>query len=579
MNTNRAAALSAAKSAGVNFRTGVRAVDPVSTLSAHNAAARLIHTIVDPRSCQGQEAVSINDGTVVPSKSFQFDNTFVVRSVGPNASVTRIVPLPSPVFSARIWNSEGPSNITITSADSVVFGDFTMVLNNRLQYVGTITDGEFLASSVWDKFQGVALAGSAEYIGRAELRNGIVESSRTSDVDKLATFIPSQNADYVKLSVDSPISFSAQHAEPTYTFFDVDPNDTIVDGGGPSFQGTLVHEKFFVNSHPIDGVFGPLTGPTNGVGTLAVGATLWSDVANAFLASVDATIAANDTKMSNFIDMLDRKWGCIVHENGGNYFIGGILVTFKPEYALPLGIGSNWSNYITSLLNEWTFQARVAVPTGRTNKAGIMTAARAQLNTYLLANQYSGAIAPFPVPLTVATGVSLRTTFEFEFESLLIADGRDIDTSMRIPRDITGAFDLQASPTFMYDRSFKLPVIQFDCRDLAYSVSTTYMMSLLVNDANAFTEDVKSSISGDRGFRSISAPQLTRFNRIMKGMPPAIQLGEVGPSAMQVSALASRGILKDIVNFVGPVVGTIFPAAMPFIGPVTQLAHAVDNIL
>lgn len=577
------------------FRTGLRGIDPVaqaSRLSRDSPSFRLLMANLDPRSTMGEAAVSLVDANVVPKVPFKYDTTFVLRDLSAlGDSIIKMAPLTSPVYCSIIWSSNGPQSIQILNAKVVINGEYTYVLSNKIGYAGEV-DSEaqtFTPSLNWDKFRCIMAAASYQWAGKAIDLNGIASTTRTPDIKNLSDINPGANADTVITNLDQPFAVTAQHIAPVYEMVDVDANDAIIDENGHGETNSILESVQYQPNRSANGAYNKpsLVGLPFQLAYTSTGAPIlnWAALISQHNANWTAATTIQSAALVERLRIIDRKWGVISNIDNVETIAP---ITLRADFNLHWDYLNNvapavdpaWVAYLNALqAQNFSVDLEKLIPALNTSQPQTMVAlwtdVRVALNSWLLLNVFTGIPAPI-ITSTQPFLISSRIDLSFSFASERIANGRRIDTAIKIPRSLGDANNMSENGTFFYDSAFRLPVSEFNVEKLYMQVNTTTMFELTVNDTSPFTEMAKAH-SRSSGNKSVSAKQMDKYSAIMSGMPPAHELSTNGIPRSTTVQLQARGILSDIVGFLGPVVSTIFPGVSAFVPLANQIAGAADS--
>lgn len=500
--------------------------------STTSALQRLLMNNLDPAGTVGQRAVRLNiDNIAAPKYPVQFDCNFVLNVGG----YARLLLASSPLISAVVW-SEG--SVLIEGAESYTVstptGNFTYVLGNKKNLI-VDNLGQLMVASKEDfrQFRMISSAMQLQWCGQEIFKNGIYNLARITDSESLAEFNPNSKIDAVTANVSDVIVMTSQRATATTPLLPVDPNSEdaggvrpdggvkrateviICTGGLPSSldSGTLTY-SFASNS------------TMNGLATGIQGA----------MVSFYGTNAEYNRVFITYISQLTAKYPNFYNAESNTY-------SCEAKLELDATIGLTANTY-QSVHIEANLPATMLNATNTNFFSQITSQLAAQVQTF---------------PLNVPAG-SKTVVFTWNMILRIPIDGR-INQRVQIPNFLALGIDENSlADTVFYDNGFLEPVAQMSGADLRIQVTTTHSFEFLLSDDTVLAATAVANTPKDPE-AVINRTDYTRFQKIMKGMPPALIMGDLGLARISATQLASRGILSDIKNVLGPIASSIFPGA------------------
>lgn len=528
---------------------------PVRKQTAVRAGARLLMSQLNPAATQGSRSLAFEvDQVSMPKKSFRYDSTFQVR--GEEGADFKIMYLNSPLVIAMIYTKH---ELQISGARSIVVpGDNDIiyyVFGNKTGFLGELDSRySFTPKPDWSQYRGLALSGSSVWVGKQLDKNGMYFVARITEAEKLQDFDVLAKADNVACPIDDMISFSGVHEEPTYPFEHIDDNDgNIIDPLRPAESFEEIVNVVFSS---IQGAFA-YTPFVFGAGALS------ATNVRTYLSTI---FRGNVQNGSTDIDA----WKSDIEQKYGNIF-------FRSSKISP-----NW---------EWTEKPKVVFASNSLLVDGVpnplfskttaefefSTSAAATFFEDLFIDTLTSAITELLASMEpVVSKISLR--WDFAFRVVLTGDNifktksfnsKKVRSSI-IPDLVTGMDQLTH-----LGKNMQLPVVQVqsDSPRLQFTHSTFW--ELIVEDNSPFTIDIVANKPNSAD--SINKNEFSKYVNIMKAMPPALEFTDGNLSEFAMSQLQSRGIFSDIAGFLGPIIGTIFPPAMPFIGLGQSLVSTIEG--
>lgn len=507
------------------------------------AAARLLLQMLDPAAAVGQRAIRLNiDNITAPKFPIQFDCTFTISTT----DNFKILLASSPIVSAVIASPNG--NLNIVGADSYTLqgkgGWLTYVIGNKKALI-TDEPNELLIQNKEDfrKFRMIASSMQIQWSGPELFKNGVFKCARVTDKDMLSDFNPDKKIDSVTANASDVIVLTSQRATATTELLAVDPNNDNPDGGDD-----LSHEQLTITF----GLPGPMDAgaPIIGMGT----PTKYKDVMTMLATQANATYAGV-TKYKQAFDLwfntLANKYPHIFDASNNSWRLGW-KATCEGDCFSTTGV-------VLKVL-DWT--ADSANTTFQIGPGADLHAIIFNMLTAASPNVPVGVVTPFP-----------DTTFIGKINLVLeLEPSRNINHRIQLPNVLT--FDSDENSlidSLFYDKGFLEPVASYQgsagVGENAFQVITSHSFEFLLSDYTVLAAEAVANTPKDPE-AMVSKPQYDRFQKIMKGMPPALIQSDTGLSRVSTAQLSSRGIIKDIYGMLGPVVSSIFPSTSNIVNTV-----------
>lgn len=528
---------------------------------ARSAVERLLLHVLDPAASCGQRAIRINvDQIQLPKFPIQFDNNFVVQSLSGNYKIMLIA---SPIVSAVIYGSPGdvtvgPNRTLTVDGDN---GQYTYVLNSKIGFLADM-DPRYILSVKEDfrRFRMISASMQSQWSGPELFKNGVAVTARITDKENLAEFDPNSKADNVISNVSDVLVVTCQHSEPVFEFSPVDANND--DGGGnlpdpdKSQYATYTYE---VNTKYPFQVLDGLTQPSPTLST--TNATTTAETISQWLTSVAASMSTDQNinyTSNRIITALANKYP--------NFASEGYSVSATTSYSciVKFSVTLRPKNTTKKIVASATFNGMPDTTTGDFFRQLLLRA-----RDYITDATQPGAL----------TGII--TDGSFNVELLVPIDGK-IEQRLSVPWPIGAPLisnELTSTP--FYDDNFLQPVTQIlGSGDFQTSIQyqTSHLFEFVLGDTTVLATAAVANTPTDAE-STVSKAHFNRFQKIMKGMPPAHILSDVGMTRTTMSQFASRGILNDIFNLAAPIAGALFPGVKPFLTAAKPLVTAIDGAL
>lgn len=530
--------------------------------SVRSAVERLLLSTLDPAAACGQRPIRINvDQIQLPKFPIQFDNNFIVRSI----DGYKIMLVASPIISAVIFTKSQnvdiyPNRVIKTPIND---GYIHYVINSKLDFLAKLDDRQILTTKDdYRRYRMITASMQAQWAGPELFKNGIAVTARITDKENLATFNPNSKADNVISNISDVLVSTCQHSEPVFDFKPVDANND--DGGGnlpdkdKSAYATYIYEaKGGFESDPTspDGFVFPITSfgwPITNIQTII---RTWLTQVAAKLASPEAKstsatiISALTNKYKNFKTILTNSGG-----SNSSY-----SCTIKASVTMNDVLG-------TSIRQKFVSTANFSNVTDTSDDLFFSKLVE-KLITYIVDPTSVDAYLPLDRPgkLVIELGIPI--------------DG-DIDQRALIPIPIAPILDNgEIVDTPFYDDAFLQPVTDVQPSGEFQSTlqyQTQHMFEMVLGDTTVLaTAAVANSPTDSQS--TVSKSMFDRYQKLMKGMPPAHIMNDVGMTRTTMAQFASRGILNDIFKLAGPIASALFPSAAPVVNALKPVVDVVDG--
>lgn len=535
-------------------------------MTANVSAERFfILQTLNPKATMGSRTIKLKaDDTQLPTVGYNFNSVFTVAlngSSGEDMSF-KIKFLPSPVIVAQIY-SQQPITVHGHRAFSIPDGQgyLTSVIGSKIGQLGDIDDQyNFTPKLDWSKYRCIGYSAGSSWVGREIDKSGVVYAARMNEETRLADFDPTAKQDSIYGRAFQEQSFSGMHKEPVYDWTFTDPNQAAVEE--PNLQPS--HHTIKYNdscvAYPLD----------KGAYTLTE-----NDPPNVLPVS-------RDTDPDRIVQRIfDR-----VISNG---YLENQLMAFNRQWNILTQIGRQFT-FGHNLTVNWTFVTMVipGEPQSNAVRTGEFT------------------LVPGTSPMNFSTGTfvnevllgPLITAYRDNFiEGSLHTISIDLLSSIRLqsrnvqyhkPSSVTRNIitqQLADETDYMFlDDTWAAPVADYRFAPVSGGTVADIMMQfvhvtnyeLIVSDTSIINNFTTAQASNSKD--TVIDSKSTRLQKIMRGMPPMITFdsGCIGQTAQ--TELASRGIIADIANFLGPIASTIFPEFAPIINVGQSLANKFDSL-
>lgn len=497
-----------------------------------------------------------SDNVQLPRLGYKFDSVFTL--VMPNASETfKIKFNPAPTIVAEIFS---PEPITITGARTVTDGYYTYVLGSKIAQLGTINDrNEFEPAEDWTRYRCVGYAAQSMWVGREIDKAGTCYIARQNEaVDKLENFNPTIKQDSIYTQAWKTISVTGQHKVPVYNFQYAESADSVEDTN-------TVQEHEITVTYPMSwDTQGGYTGfkelQIGAVSTVSFGQLMAFNAGGTTLRTQDA----QDTFVK-FLTELEAAYDVIQTRTNGS-----LSIDVATDYNFMIEV---WSG--TSRVKTVSSNGRLDLDSNGTN---MTTLAGAIWDRYVTAVNTANTVWVDAPPVNTI----LRATGAINFIIRVPHNYKRTQANI-FTRNVTAAIRADELDGLFTDSSFAEPVMQFNMPSQglvgngAWQFIHTTHYELVVSDDSALGNFAIAE--KETPINTVNIVQNAPLQQVMQSLPPAVvfDAGELDSTAK--TELSSRGILSNIATILGPVVGSIFPQAAPFIAPVAGLASALDTAL
>jgi len=541
-----------------------------------SAIERLVLATLDPSAACGQTPLRVNvDQIQLPKFPIQMDNNFVIESLGPYKIMLNASPLIIATAISKTPADGEPQNFNVYGSKYIQFDDqagnrITNIISNKLAYIGALDDRyAFLPKDDFRKFRLVSAAMRSQWAGAELFKNGIAVTARLTDKEDLVDFEPNSKPDNVSSNGSDVIVTSCQHAEPVFEFQDVDTNNE--SGGGikpsPDKQAFATYNFNAVAANNVPSPDG------DGSGFVLPGLVFALTASNTVRYACSTFLGAMQTRMSasqahlaasaKIVDALANKYKNFRGRSGAwnckwsvsvyvNYFPGATDVVILDPPICMTATGANVPN-----VGSQDFFSRLMA-----EAATALPANGSVLNPGVESLIYYGH-----VDITVELPI----------------DGT-IDQRVFVPTPLTPALRRnELGETPYYDDSFLQPVTSVlpsasIASGVTFQYQTTHVFEFVLGDTTVLATQAVADAPTDSG-TTVSKKTFDIYQKIMKGMPPALIMSGTGGSRAGYSQLESRGIIKDIYNIAGPILASLFPSAAPFVGAAAPLVGLVDGLV
>lgn len=499
-----------------------------------SAVQRLLMMVLDPAGTVGQRAVRLNvDEIAAPKYPVQFDCNFQITG-----SEFKLLLASSPLISCVLWDPSGDTAV-IGAESYKIAGDngfYTYVINNKRNLI-TESVGQLVVESKEDfrRFRMIASSMQMQWSGQEIFKNGIYNIARLTDKEDLAEFMPNNKIDSVIANVSDVIVCTSQRITPNAPLIPIDR--TADDAGGTRPGG---HDKGYEKLIITAGLPGALELPTQTYSF--ANNTTFNGICTAIQGAQSAWYTGLTTQSIEYKRIFDT-------------FISQLVAKY-PEFYNPSSQTYNCTAYA-----EMQITATMAANTYQTFNVS------QQPST----NLFSTTNTSFHEQLTAALAASTPTTqlipnatgskpFVFrQTITLVIPINGKFNQRVQIPNFLSLGVDENAlADTIFYDDGFLEPVVHCTGGLLQIQVTTSHSFEFLLADDTVLAAAAVANTPKDPE-AVISRSDYNRFQRIMKGMPPALIQGDLGLSRVSTQQLASRGILSDVINTLGNMVSSILP--------------------
>lgn len=569
---------SAATSAIANRTSRSGLVKGPNSRRGHSAIERLVLSVLDPSTACGQQPIRVNvDQVQLPKFPIQLDNNFVV-----NSEVDfKIMLVASPIISAVIYSKDILS-VSVTGARSIVKqaqdldpsaanDGYIYVLNNKLGFLADLDTRLYVtAKEDFRRFRMITASMQSQWSGPEIFKSGVQVTARLTDKDDFKEFEPNEKADNTISNVSEVLVTTCQHSNPVFEFNETDRNN---DNGAGTFIDPEV-EDAAVYTHQF--VFNQLT---TGPKTFAFN---------------DITLTGGDVPNANTIaqTFLSKVFGkCYGHMSAApehlivsNTIVGAYVAKYPSFKSSP---NASFTVY------SCAYKVKTVVTnrnngTVLTNTAAITNSVTADDST-LFVSIFQAIEAYYLNFLDVGTGNTTKVPAGFAGEARYDVDvtvileiplnGR-IRQNVIIPRDLTASLSRNMiAETPFYDDNFLQPVTSVSTTlGTQYSAQyqTCHLFEFVLDDTTVLGTTAVAHAPNDSD-TTVSKSQFDKFQKTMKGMPPALILNDSGFTRTTTGQLKSRGVLSQLVGLVRPLMSVLLPGSRPYINAIGETADVIDQ--
>jgi len=472
----------------------------------------------------------------------------------------------SPIISAVIYTDD--ADLTVRPAHAIRFQEpdgtnyYFYVLNSKIGFLADVDD-RLVVSPKEDfrRFRMISASMQAQWSGPELFKNGVAVTARITDKENLASFDPNSKADNVISNVSDVLVSTCQHSEPVFEFQPVDANND--DGGGnlpdpdkTQFAKYCYELKVFQTLSQSDGFqFIAPNISTTDASTTAQTLQQWMNKIATDMSTNDKTIRLSNEIITSLVNKYPnfKSAGNTISTTSSFSCIVRVAVTM---YA-PVNIGKKMVatvsyNGLADTTNGDFFRQVVLRAQSQLNDATLPGA--------LLGMQCSGVI-------NIELGIPI--------------DGA-INQRIAVPWPIVSAVsENELTSTPFYDDNFLQPVTAIlggGGFNTTIQYQTSHVFEFVLGDTTVLATAAVANTPTDSE-AVVSRNLFNRFQKIMKGMPPAHIMSDAGVTRATMAQFASRGILNDIFNLAAPIASAIFPAIKPFVTAAQPLVSTIDGLL
>lgn len=516
--------------------------------STTSAIQRLVMNVIDPAGTVGQRAVRLNiDNIAAPKYPVQFDCNFTLQS----DDQCRLLLASSPLISAVVWS---PSNgVAIIGAESYTVeaptGYYTYILGNKRNLI-TDPQGNLVVVSKEDfrQFRMIASSMQLQWSGQEIFKNGVYNIARITDAENLSTFNPNIKIDAVTCNISDVVVCTSQRATATTPLLPVDPNSE--DAGGVRPDGGIKRANEYIVC--TGGLPSSLDSGTASLG-LANNST-FAGIATTYQGLMVAFYGANAEYkriFDTFVSTLVAKYPNFYNSVNDTYSLD---VKLELDTTVTIAVNTYKSVHIESKLPNSMIQV------------GAGSSFFSQLTSQLAA-----AVPGYIANIAVGT---FPAVFTWNMILSIPIDGK-VNQKVQVPNFLALGIDENSlADTVFYDNGFLEPVVQMSGLQMQVQVVTSHSFEFLLSDDTILAATAVANTPKDAE-AVVNRADYAKFQKIMKGMPPALIMGDLGLARITATQMASRGILSDIKNVLGPIATAIFPNAA---GIINTIGGVVDML-
>jgi len=462
----------------------------------------------------------------------------------------------SPLVSAVLY---GDDTINVNGARSLKLQDknnpnnvYVFVFSNKIGFVGEIDDRFlFQVKEDFRKYRQIGGSMRLQWAGQEILKNGTFNVARITDKEGLSTFNPNNKADSTVANGSDVIICTPQHNAPIFEFTDTDANDESGSGNKPT-PGNGDDGKYEYGSAVTPLPQTPFEVDILSLSTITSPTTLLAAaVINSHMRGQFNTPAAQQMS-SDIVAGIRAKYPKFANQQDTTT-IYNCEIQLDVEYNLTAP-GNLRDSFVVTL-----------------KTSNIQSTDATFFRDIIAATQPSIPSTPLPFQ-----NANTQAVAYYRFRISIPIDGNIRQNVQVFDQILPQLRDNSINNTPFYDANYLQPVVQYNGLQPIYQVLTKHDFEFILSDdtvlgAAAVAQTPKNPEE------VVSKTDFTKFQAIMKGMPPAIIMGDTGMSRTSMSQLASRGIIKDIFNLAAPIAGAIFPGIRPFTNAAKPLVDVIDN--
>jgi hypothetical protein len=530
-----------------------------------NAERFFLMQTLNPKATMGSRTIKLKaDDTQLPTVGYNFNSVFTVAlngSSGEDMSF-KIKFLPSPVIVAQIYSRlpitvHGHRAFTIPDGE----GFLTSVIGSKIGQLGDIDEQfTFTPKLDWSKYRCIGYSAGSMWVGREIDKSGVVYAARMNEETRLADFDPTAKQDSIYGRAFQEQSFSGMHKEPVYDWTFTDPNQAAVEE--PNFQPS--HHTIKYNdscvAYPLE--HGPYeVGPSDPPNLLPVSTD--NDPSRIIQRVFDRVIS--NGYLDNQLLAFNRQWN-ILAQNGREYSFNHALTI---SYTFTTMVLPNSPESINVRTGEITLQPGTSpmrfVPGSFVNDVLFGPLIQALTDNFIEGRLHT-------VSIDLLSSIRLQSR-NVQYHKPQPTSRNIISQQLADETDYLFLDDTWAAPVADYRFA---PISGDFVADVMMQFVHVTNYELIVSDTSIINNFTTAQASNSKD--DVIDSKSIRLQKIMRGMPPMITFdsGCVGQTAQ--TELASRGIVGDIANLLGPIASTLFPQFAPLIGLGQSLANQFDSL-
>jgi len=485
----------------------------------------------------------------------------------------------SPIISAVVY-ADDISTMNIAGARSIVVADqadqatasgYVYVLNNKFGFIADI-DPRFMIRPKEDfrRFRMISASMQSQWSGPELFKQGVQVTARITDKEDLKSFEPNSKPDNVISNVSDVLVTTCQHARPVFDFSETDRNN---DNGAGTFidpeieDAAIYNHEFTFNERNFSAgtfTFPKVVVPGSPATTTAT--AFAAGIIGKCWASMDAS-SLHAVATNEIMTAYNAKYGSFKSStsNQGDYIYSCNIklkcVIARTDTVDKLSFNQSFTNTTVASLDAKFF-------------VSILQTSQAQL---LIGNVGMGN-ARMPTNFTSMTDFNVDISLILEIP----INGR-IDQRISIPQDLSAPISRNmVGETPFYDENFLQPVtsVQFGSDGgFTYTAQyqTNHLFEFVLDDKTVLGTAAVAHAPNDSD-STVSKAQFDKFQKAMKGMPPALILNESGLTRTSKGQLRSRGVLTILHSLVAPLMSVMLPQSTPYVNAFGQTTAAIDAI-